>query len=531
MPVITLYYDDLENLTGIDKETILKRIPMLGCDIERIEDDHVDIEFFPNRPDLYSIEGVARAMRGFLGIETGLRRYRVAFPRIAVTIEESIRPIRPVLGCAVVKNLHFDSRSIESLMTLQEDLHWGLGRNRRKVSIGVHDLSRVKPPFRYLAQDPGFRFIPLDFEVPFSMREILEKHPKGKRFGSILEKFDKYPLILDSKNNVLSFPPIINGILTKVTQSTRDLLVEVTGLDETVYTALNIVVCALAERGGAIEAVRIEEKTTPDLEPRKLSLEKDEVSLLLGFKLSKAEIASNLKKMRFGAKTKRNGLRVEVPAYRGDILHTWDLIEDIAIAYGFDKIGAELPKTATIGRTHPIEDLMEQLRYIMVGLGYSQVMPFTLTNERIHYDWMRRPRSEAAYVTHPISEEHTLVRITILPNLLEILSLNKHRELPQRIFAAGEVVVNGSNEEHLAGAAIHSQANFTEILSIVDSVLRELGIVYKVEASEDPAFIEGRRAALIVEDKNIGVFGEIHPEVIVNFGLEHPIVAFEIKLF
>ncbi|TAN45018.1 MAG: phenylalanine--tRNA ligase subunit beta, partial [Candidatus Methanoperedens sp.] len=161
MPVITLYYDDIEELSGLDKETIIKKIPMMGCDIERIEEDHVDIEFFPNRPDLYSPEGVARAIRGFLEIETGLREFKVTPSGIKITKDTGLENIRPYLACAVVRGMSFNSRSIESLMALQESLHWAVGRNRKKVSIGVHDLERIKPPFRYIAQEPDFRFIPL----------------------------------------------------------------------------------------------------------------------------------------------------------------------------------------------------------------------------------------------------------------------------------------------------------------------------------------------------------------------------------
>src|SRR3989337_396091 len=171
MPVITLYYDDLEELSGLDKDTIVQRIPMMGCDIERIEDDHVDIEFFPNRPDLYSAEGVSRAVRGFFDIETGLRNFSVIPSGIRITKDKEINRIRPYLACAVVRGIRFNSRTIESSRSLQESLHWAVGRNRKKVSIGVHDMSRIKPPFRYIAQHSDFRFTPLDFTQPMTMRE------------------------------------------------------------------------------------------------------------------------------------------------------------------------------------------------------------------------------------------------------------------------------------------------------------------------------------------------------------------------
>lgn len=190
------------------------------------------------------------------------------------------------------------------------------------MSIGVHDISNVKPPFRYMAVDPSFEFVPLDYTEKMSMTEILEKHPKGTRFAHLVRGFEKYPIILDSDDNVLSFPPIINGTLTSVTESTTDLFIDVTGLGEAVYTALNIVVTALAERGGQIEFVKVirpdsGELILPDLEPKTRFLTKTEVKDLLGMELSIEEIVKQLERMRFGAKAlDEETIEVKVPAYR-----------------------------------------------------------------------------------------------------------------------------------------------------------------------------------------------------------------------
>jgi len=272
MPVVRLYYQDMEGLIGASREMIMSRLAMMGADIgKREEEDYVDVEFFPDRPDLYSPEGVARAMQGFLGIKTGLVSYNVSPGSVTLQVEESVKPVRPLIGCAVVRGLEFTNEAIESLMGLQEDLHWGLGRNRRKVAIGVHDISRVRPPFRYFGESPQRRFIPLDFSEEMSMEEILQLHPKGREYGHILKDCPVYPLIVDADDQVLSFPPIINGELTSVTEETEDLFIDVTGTDPMVYKALNIVVTSLAERGGRIEGVLIErdggDHISPDLSP------------------------------------------------------------------------------------------------------------------------------------------------------------------------------------------------------------------------------------------------------------------------
>ncbi|MBN2110222.1 MAG: phenylalanine--tRNA ligase subunit beta [Methanosarcinaceae archaeon] len=537
MPVITLPYKDLEELTGTDKDAIIARVPMIGADIERIEDDSIDIEFFPDRPDLYSVEGVARAMRGFLDIETGFHEYEVRPYQIEISKGAGIEDIRPVFGCAVVRGMSFSSASIKSLMDLQESLHWGLGRDRKKVSIGVHDLSRVQPPFRYIAADPEFEFVPLDFTEPMSMREILAKHPKGVRFAHILEGFEKYPLILDTNDNVLSFPPIINGTLTMVSEDTTDLLVDVTGLSDEVYTALNIVTTALAERGGQIEYVKVIgadgiEHIPLDLTPRVKILKKSDIDSLIGMDLPTEEIIRQLERMGFNAMELGEGsIEVMVPRYRADILDNSDIIEDIAIGYGFDNIPAVFPMNSTVGSSHRISDISSAMREIMTGLGYMQVMPFTLTSEKIHFEWMcREATDDVTYVMHPISEDQTMVRTTVLPNLMEILSMNQHRELPQRIFEVGDVVVNSKTGLHLASVSINAQANFTEVREVVDAVMREMMLEYEVRESSDLAFMEGRRADIIVNGEKAGVMGEFSPQVIVNFGLGQPVVGFELGI-
>ncbi|MHC1610520.1 MAG: phenylalanine--tRNA ligase subunit beta [Candidatus Methanospirareceae archaeon] len=541
MPVIRLYYDDLEDLTGVGIEKIKKRLPLLCADVERIEVDYMDVEFFPNRPDLFSVEGAARALRQFLEISPGLASYNVEESGIEMVVDESVLDVRPYIVCGVVRNLQFDSRRIESLMLLQEQLHRGLGRNRRDVSVGVHDLSKVKPPFRYLAVDPSFSFLPLDYEEEMTMAEILERHPKGIEYRYILEGKDKYPLILDSEGNVLSFPPIINAELTRVTESTEEIFIDVTGLNEHVSIALNIIATALAERGGEIQSVVLrspgnsseEVKETPCLEPRTMEISVEEANSLIGIELNAEECKKCCERMGLGAGVKnRRTIEVKIPAYRYDILHPWDIIEDIAIGYGYDRLKPALPETVVIGEVHPIEEKKAAVREIMTGLGYFEVFTFTLTSERKQFEWMRRKERavERVTVASPISTEHTMLRCSILPNLLDILAINKHRELPQRIFEVGPVVQNFKERYMLAAVSTHANANFAEVKSVVDAVLREMGMGGEVVDSEDGAFLAGRRADIIMEGRNIGVFGELHPEVITNFGLDHPVVGFEVDI-
>ena len=533
MAVISLPYKYLERLTRTDRKTILDKIALIGSDIERMEEDHADVEFFPDRPDLFSPEGAARAMRGYLGIETGLPSYPMKPSGIKFTVDPQLAEIRPVLGAAVIRGVEFDDESIQSIMSLQEALHWAVGRGRSKVAIGIHDMDTVKPPFHYIASCRSRGFVPLDFTEKMTMDEILEKHPKGRDYAKIVKDFPLFPLIVDDDDHVLSFPPIINGERTRVTIDTKNILLDTTGTDErAVAVAVNIICTAMAEAGATIESVEIGGVQTPTLAPAERTVSVRECARLLGIELTPATMAGLLQKMRFGAEPAgADAVKVQVPCYRADIMHDWDIFEDVAIAYGYDRIIAAPPATFTVGKPSAVQVNASLAREAFSGLGYLEVMPFTLTCEDVLYNKMQREeRAGVLRVMHPITIENTVVRTELLPLLLEFLTINRHRELPQRLFAVGDVVLDCKTHQQAAGVSTHPDADFSEAYATADAVLHELSIDYLVKESSDPAFIDGRRGDIIVAGKKTGVFGEIHPAVLGAFELEHPVAAFEIDL-
>ncbi|MCQ8894370.1 MAG: phenylalanine--tRNA ligase subunit beta [Methanolinea sp.] len=533
MPVIRLSYRYLEKMVGADRETILAHLPMIGSDIERIEEDHVDVEFFPCRPDLFSVEGVARAMRGFLGRETGLPRYSVMPSGIRFSVDPGLATIRPFLGSAVIRNVSLDEESILSLMGLQEALHWAVGRGRSKVAIGIHDLDAVIPPFHYIAAEKSRAFVPLDFDREMTLDEILDEHPKGRTYAHIVRDFPRYPLIVDARDRVLSFPPIINGELTRVTEGTKNILLDTTGTDErAVATAVDIICTAFADTGAAVQSVTIGERECPSLAPSERIVSSDDASALLGVSLDPKDLSLLLERMRYGAEPAGpSEVRVLVPCYRADIMHDWDIFEDAAIAYGYGNFDAEMPQTYTTGAPHPVMAIYAIAREIFTGLGFQEVLPFTLTNERVLAAKMQRPLKDSVLrVMHPISEEQTVVRTDLLPLLLEMCQLNRHRELPQRLFAVGDVVEGIQTLPRAACVSIHATADFSEAYAVADALARELAVAVSVEESKDPAFIPGRRGTLVCAGREVGVFGEVHPAVLNAWELEHPVAAVEVDL-
>jgi phenylalanyl-tRNA synthetase beta chain len=547
MPTITLQRERFNKFVGrqLSLEKMAKWLPWLGVDLEETGPDYVKIEFNPNRVDLCSYAGVARAFKGLMGWETGLPRYELKSGRTVLRIGESVTNIRPFMLAAVVRNIKLDEDTVAELMEIQEDLHWGIGRDRKKASIGVHNLDVVKSPFMFKAVSPdSVRFVPLDKSEKMSLPEILEKHEKGVAYKHLVDWAPKYPLLVDRDNQVLSMPPVINGELTRVDCSTRNLFLDVTGTDYNAVTrSLNVLVTALADMGATIEKVTVEypdhKEESPDLTPQKMRLRVAYANELLGLHLIEAEAVKCLKKCRLNArKIGKMTLEVAIPAYRIDVLHEIDLVEEIAIGYGYYRMKPTLPVVITVGEEHAAGKLASTARQILIGLGFAEVMNFTLTNEDTHYAKMQKKPSNAARLANPVSIEYTVLREGLLPGLMQNLMDNRSESLPQRLFEVSDVVkVNLQRESrcerrlHVAGVVSYAGANFTEIKSVVEALFANLSLKkWRTNAVKDASFIEGRAAAISVGKGQIGMLGEVHPQVLNNFTLENPVVAFEVDL-
>ncbi len=552
MPVINFTYKSLNHVLGteIQKEELIDLLPMIGSDIEDYDQEGVKVEFFPNRPDHFSVEGIARTLKGFLDIEEGIPAYSTSPSTYSITVDPTLESIRPYTSCCIVEGIHMDEEKLKELMEFQEDLHWVLGRDRKKVAIGIHNLDVLKAPFTYLAADPDeISFIPLESDEEMSLREILQNHKKGRDYAHIIEKFDKYPLIVDSNDNVLSMPPIINGELTKLTENTENVLVDVTGTDEkAVNSTLNIITSSFAESGASIKTMDIIYKDrnvkVPDFTPKERYLSVETSRRITGLDLKAPEVLKTLHTVRLDAEAlDSDKIRVLIPPYRIDILHEVDIVENVAIGHGFRRMGAELPDVATVAREDKSKVFDDSLREIMIGMGFYEVMSLMLTNEEQHYQKMRLKEDERVVVAQPISQDRTMIRKSLLNGLMEFLEDNKHEELPQRIFEVGEVVYLDKTAEtgsigskKLAAAITHSSANFTEIKSIADALMSNLGLEMDIKPLDHPSFIKGRCARLQgMVGNNVssvaikGFFGEMHPEVITNFELEYPVVVFEVE--
>lgn len=541
MPVINFDYSDLCSLIGeeVPRDRLLERIPMIGADMHDTEGEveEMSVEFFPDRPDLYSVEGLARAMRAFLDIEPGMMEYEAEDTDIDVYVDDSVKDVRPVFLCGAVFDVTIDDTFLRSIMEMQEKLHITIGRKRSKLAIGIHDLDKVRPPFTYKAVDPrSIRFVPLAKDEEWDLEEILQKHEKGVGYRHLLDGYDRYPVITDADGNVLSFPPIINGALTAVTESTRNLFIDVTGYDEKmVKGALDIIVTSLAERGGSIGTVTMHdggrEFLSPDLSPSSWTISASACSRFLGADLSPEDTVAALRRMGLDALAEGDDVHVEVPSTRLDVMHDVDLYEDVATGYGFERFGVGKHRlTQTIGSLKPSTLVAESIRDVMTGMGFTEVTTLTLSCERDEFALSGLPERDVVKVLNPITEDHTCLRSYLTPSLLRILRRNKRRDLPQMVFEVGDTVVDGKRDIRVAAAVMASKTSFTGIKSYTEALLRELGAEYGIIPSEIAAFILGRGAEVVVDGETVGFFGEVSPQVLSDFEINHPVMAFEIDL-
>lgn len=536
MAVVEISRRDLENLIGkkVNDDTIKNIIPMMGAPLERIEGDTLAYEIFPDRPDMLSVEGFAHAIRDFLGTGKIITKYKTEPSGITLSVDTSVSSVRPYISASVIRNVKMSNSLVASLMQVQEKIHETLGRKRRKVAIGVHNLDNVKPPFEYKAVKPhDISFVPLDMKKKMTLREICNKHPKGG-YCSILQGNDNWPVIVDSNNDVLSFPPVINGELTRVTKSTKNVFIDVTGTDRlAVNQTINILCASFTERGSKIETVTVGGEKTPDMSFRKLKLNLDYLNKLLDLDLRPKQVDEELRKMGMYLK---NG-HVYVPPYRSDVMHEIDIVEDVSIAHGYMKFEPRIPRVPTIARRLEKNEYFEELRDIMVGLGFQEVVTMILTNEADEFRKMNNYTENVCETLNPVSRDHSICRKYLLPSLLRVFVANRNIEYPQKIFELGYCIIADDKEEtgarniaKLSAAVSNSEVNYDEISSVLDAFMRHINAKHSLKRLEHGSFVPGRCASIITKRNPVGIMGEIHPRVLNNWKLEKPVVALEINV-
>jgi len=554
MPTIDIDYADFEKLLGMrlhkDVDKINEVLAFAKGEAKLFDEKEgtMSVEIKDtNRPDIWNIEGLVRALRGFLGVEEGLKEYTVGKQSAEVHVDERLENIRPYIGCSVVENLELTDSMIRGFMHMQDKLDQTYGRNRRRTSIGLYNLDLIKLPLKYTVAKPNeVSFAPLGFTEKMSLKEILAHHPKGLEYGHIVRKHEVYPILLDEENRPLSFPPIINSNdLGRVTEDTRNILVEVTGtMDEAVLNTLKIVTLSLIDRGGKAHAAKIHyphrhlDTVTPSFDTDNMDLNVDYTNNILGLQLKAKQIAKMLRKAGHGTEEiEKDQVRVQIPCYRIDVMHPIDLVEDVAIAYDYNNIKPSWREMPTTGQVRPEQGVTDVARELMVGLGFQEVLTYTLTNPENLFKKMNCKKERIVEISNPKVITLTCLRNWLLPSLIEFVSNNLHVECPQKLFELGKVTLvdeeretRTRDEDRLAAIIYDANASFTEAKSTLEAFMMNFGLEWQTEATEHPSFIGGRVGKTIVEGTEVGILGEINPKVLETWKLENPTAAFELDI-
>ncbi len=519
MALIKLSIAELTSLSGVPEGKLEENLTLLGVPVEKIDGNEMSLEITPNRPDMLCVEGVARALSCFTSGKP--KKYEAKKSGFALDVDKSVEGVRPSIGMAVVRGVQMNEGVLLSLIQLQEKLHDTLGRKRKKVAIGVHDMSNIKAPFKYFAcKRDGISFVPLGSAEKMTPGEILKKHEKGIGYAHLVTEM--CPMITDKDGNVLSFPPIINGELTRVSEKSTDLLIDATGAsDVAVRQAVNILAAMLADRGGRVETLRIAGKEYAMFEEKEWKLPHVFVCKLLGLSIPR----DKMKKMLAKLGHRISGEKVFTPGYRADVMHEADLAEDVAIAYDYNKFLPKLPDFSTVGR----QKEKRKFHDLLLSMGFLEARTWILTNKKM-LAMANSPPLPIVDIENPLTEDFTIVRPSLLPNLFAVFGDSKNEKLPQKLYEHG-VVAKPKEEGHLAVAMMYPKAAFSQIRGIAEKIIGWEGMKVEIKEANHPTFIDGRCCAIIAQEEEvIGFFGEVNPEVLENFGLEQPVIALEMRI-
>lgn len=561
MPTIEIKISDLESLLGNRKitQTALESfLELVKGEVKEFlpEKDAAKIELNDsNRPDLWSPEGIVRQihLNESKKIEYPFFDRPAASGDKSVLISKEAGAVRPYLAACAVKGITVTEPILAQLIQTQEKLADTFGRKRQTVSVGLYRLAKIAFPVRYELADPNqIRFIPLGFDQPMSLAEIILRHPKGIEYAGTLRGAKRYPVLIDANNQVLSFPPIINSReIGEVRAGDTDLFVEVTGTDlRMVMLALNIFACNLFDRGGTVEPVAI---VFPEETPfgktvrmpfdfsAPVEVTPARFKEVLGEEVTLEEAAASLKRYGYRISEEKKNLKVTAPPYRDDTMHSIDVVEDFVISRGIRSFVPEMPSTFTVGSLSPLEQFLDRLREEMIGFGFQEIVSNVLGSrldflERMRIEPGKRPEARVVEIENPMTERFSLLRPWLLPSLLRVEGASSKAFYPHRIFEAGEVAqLDPSGKEtatsiRLAALISHPTANFSELHAVLEALFYNLALKYRLESIVHPTFVEGRAGAIVINGEEAGLIGEVAPEVLSRWQIGMPSVAIELQV-
>ncbi len=565
MPTITIFKQDLEGLlTGpgetrqsITMEQLEDSLMLVKGELKGQNPDSGELRIElqdSNRPDLWCCEGIARQIRVKRQGALAAYKFLTTKPKVLkrLHVAPGMEQVRPFVAACTATGYRVTPEGLAQLIQTQEKLAEMFGRKRKTVSIGIYRLAAIEFPIAYdLVKPEDVSFMPLGMDTVMTLGEMLLVHPKGLEFGEILAGQDRLPVLRDATQQPLSFPPIINSReVGEVKVGDDALFVEVTGTDlPMVVLTLNIFAANLADRGAAIEPIDVrypyktalgQDVVTPQDLKKSQTLLVSTIEQALGQTLGAKEVVKALTAYGHEVQANGNHVTVTLPPYRQDLMHAMDVVEDVAISRGYADFLPVMPSDFTVGGLSRIEEVSDRVRALMVGMGFQEIISNVLGSPQDLRDAMRLAGTEwgqLVEVENVMSQNFSALRQWMLPSLLRVEAASNRAFYPHRLFEAGEVAkldltqpLGSRTAVVLGGLIAHADAHFSEAHSCLDTLFYYVNQAYSLEPIQHPSFLAGRVGAIVREGQQIGVIGELHPEVLERWQISVPAVAFEIEL-
>ncbi len=541
MPKIEIPLADFLPLAQLENtDKLEKLLESQKAELDGLSEKTVKIELNDtNRPDLWTSAGVARGLRCWKnGAEEHLKS--MSDPVDSIIVSEKLSDKRPFIAAFKAEGWTVDEDGLESLIVAQEKIASSFGKERKTAAIGFYPLDSICFPIDYTVTDPQTRFLPLGEESEMSFVEVLQKTEAGTKYANLLTSFDEYPVLLDANKEILSFPPVLNSDTTgKVVPGTNRLFCEVTGTDwHTVNLTATILACNLEDRGAVISPCIIkypDDRTviTPIIYKDTLTATLSDISKLTGMDAKKLDLKHLLQKMDYtDIQVEEEHVTATMPPYRRDGIHPRDMMEDIVIAIGLNNIEPLLPSEYSVGSVAPVETLAQAVKTLLVGAGCEEIMRPILTSAEKISGYSKTPIPPIA-ISNPMTAEYGVVANTLLPALLEVEASSGHAAFPHKIFTVGEVLNRGEGGVCTTNVNLSvsvGDADFGAVHSILGIICHLRRLKLEMKAEDDPRFIPGRSASIIINGKPVGILGEFHPTVLEAWGIVVPTAGFELPL-
>ncbi|MBQ2049160.1 MAG: phenylalanine--tRNA ligase subunit beta [Spirochaetales bacterium] len=509
-----------------------------------------------NRPDLWSAMGLARLLKNYE--DPQVRQYDFFSSKCFTAdnkgrelhVGNRAKEVREFSCGFVAKGKTVDEDILLTLIQSQEKLCFNFGRKRRTIAMGIYRNNLIQYPIHYDGADPDkTHFIPLHMDEDLTLREILEKHPKGQEYGYIIKDKPVYPYLYDNAGKALSMPPVINSAYVGAVEVGDDnLFVEMSGpILKDILLCASIMAVDMADLGFTIEPVKVvypyetefgKEITVPYYFQDSQSCTVQDIRHVLGEDIGVEDAREALLRMGVYSVAEGDTIHITCPEYRNDFLHPVDVVEDVMIGYGLENFEPTIPRDFTVGRLTPAEELGRKVKDIMVGMGFQEMIYNYLGSRREYVDNMHIKGDKVIMISNPMSENFEAVRPSIIPSLLESESVSGHATYPHRIFEVGKVAYlepsdnSGTVTRNSLGfMSADGSVTFNDANSFVNTLMYFLRVEYTLAAPEnDSRFIAGRCANIVVGEKKIGIFGEVHPAVLESWGCGMPAIVAEIDL-